>query len=293
MAQAESNTGKTLFQNGQMTLKSVGRRSAPLSDLYYFLMTTSWTRFIALFVVVFLALNAVFAGVFLTTGAEIHNAQPGSFRDAFFFSIQTISTVGFGHLSPANTIADTVVALESMLGLLGMAAVTGLIFAKFARPKARIMFSRSAVITSRDGVPSLIFRVANERANHIIDARMRAVYTFLETTPEGEVVRRFVPLQLQRAETPVFTIAWQGTHALVEGSPLFDLDEQALRQSDAEVLVSVSGVDRDLAHPVQAAHSYRVDKLKHGCRLADMFSQGPDGSRLIDYGQFHEFSLNE
>jgi inward rectifier potassium channel len=178
------------------------------------------------------------------------------------------------------------------MGLLGVAMVTGLIFAKFARPKPRISFSRSAVITVRDEMQSLIFRTGNERANTIIDAHMKALLTHLETTPEGEPVRRFVPLELQRPTTPMFVLTWQGTHAIDESSPLYGMDAAEMAESDAEILVTVSGIDQDLAHPMQAAQTYKLREVHHGCRLADMFATDADGTRLMDFQKFHEFKVD-
>jgi inward rectifier potassium channel len=156
------------------------------------------------------------------------------------------------------------VALQSVVGLLGVAMVTGLIFAKFARAKARIAFSNSAVITMRDGMKSLIFRTANERENTIIDASMKAVLTYIEVTPEEEPVRRFISPKLQRSETPMFVLTWQGTHPIDEHSPFFQMTAEDMAKAGADILVTVTGIDKDLAHPMQAAHTYELRGLHPG-----------------------------
>lgn len=276
-----------LISGGRVNLQMTGLKPHPLSDLYHFLITADWSKFIALAVLAYLALNVGFAGLYVATGAEIRNAEPGSFRDAFFFSVQTMSTIGFGYMSPGDVIADTLVAFQSVIGLLGIGIVGGLIFAKFARPASRLVFSKRAAIAVRDNVPALVFRVANERGNNIYDGRLFATLTRLEHTAEGELVRRFYPLELERPTTPLFSLVWQGTHVIDVESPLHPASRASLREGD-QIVVSASGIDQDLGYSVQTASSYLPEDVAFGCRLADMLRIEEDGTRTIDFSQLHE-----
>ena len=173
------------------------------NDLYHFFLTTTWPRMFAIVLVVYLGTNAVFAVLYLLGGDCIDHAEQGSFGDAFFFSVQTMATIGYGSMFPKTLYAHILVTLEALTGLLGVAMATGLVFAKFARPSARVLFSRHAIVGPRDGIPSLMFRMANERSTQIVEAQLRVVLVRDEVTREGEAVRRFHELKLSRDRTGV------------------------------------------------------------------------------------------
>ena len=162
-----------------------------LGDLYHLLVDSPWPRLLGIIATLFLIVNALFAFAYLAGGDGIENARPGSFIDAFFFSVQTMGTIGYGRLAPGTVWSNLLVTVEVITGVLGLAMVTGLVFAKFSRPTARVVFSQRAVVTPHDGVPSLMFRMANARGNRIVEARVRAVLARDETTAEGETMRRF------------------------------------------------------------------------------------------------------
>jgi inward rectifier potassium channel len=288
MSSAPPGAGRVLLPDGRINLVRTGGRSGPLRDLYLFLLVSSWPRLLALFAAGYLAANALFAGLYLLDPGDITGAHRDSFRDAFFFSVQTMSTIGYGAMSPGTTWADALVTMESLAGLLGLAMATGLIFAKFSRPRACVVFSRVAVVSNRDGAPCLMFRVANERANHIAEARVRVVLARDSLTAEGERLRRLEDLSLLRADHPLFAFSWTVVHPIDERSPLHGETASSLAASDAELVVSLVGFDESFAQTVHARRSYVASEIVWGARFVDILSRLPDGRRLVDYTHFHE-----
>jgi len=189
-------------------------------DLYLHLLAAPWLRVLAIFVSVFLVTNALFALGYVAGTDSIENARPGSFVDAFFFSVQTMATIGYGKLAPRTLYANVLVTVEVLIGVVGLAIATGLAFAKFSRPTARVLFSGRVVIAPHEGVPSLMFRMANARGNNIVEAQLHVVLAREETTREGEAMRRFHDLRLLRPQTALFTLSWTAIHPITDGSPL-------------------------------------------------------------------------
>src|SRR5437867_11613586 len=204
-----------------------------LGDLYHRLISSSWPRLLMLVAVAFVGVNTLFALGYLLGRDAIENARPGSFADAFFFSVQTMATVGYGKMVPRALYANVLVTVEVLMALMGLALVTGLTFAKFSRPTARVLFSRRAVIAPQDGVPSLMFRMANARGNNIVEAQVHVVLARNETTAEGVEMRRFYDLDLTRRQSALFTLSWTAIHPLTEASPLRGLTTSALEAAEA------------------------------------------------------------
>ncbi len=266
----------------------LGTRAAPLQDLYHHLMSARWPHLVGAIAAGYVTLNALFACAYLLGGDSIENATPGSFRDAFFFSVQTMATIGYGKMVPRTTYANALVSLEALVGIVGTAMTTGLMFAKFARPTARVLFSRVAVVTRRDGVDSVLFRVANERGNQIVEATVRVVVSRNEVTPEGEPVRRFHDLAIARDRNAAFTLSWTVVHPITRGSPLHDATRESLHASDSYLIVSLVGIDETSGQTVHARHVYQLDDLRWHHRFVDILSTLPDGRRQVDYTRFHD-----
>jgi inward rectifier potassium channel len=267
---------------------SIGLRTAPLRDLYHSLLTTTWTEFFAIVFVVYLGANLVFAGGYLAIGDGIEGARPGSFADAFFFSVQTMATIGYGKMSPQGIRANLLVTFEALVGLLGLALVTGLVFAKFSRPTARVIFSRNAVVTRFNGVPSLLVRIANERGNQIAEAQAHLVLLRTERTPEGEEVRRMHDLRLLRSQSAFFAFTWLIVHAITPDSPLHGETEESLRVKGIDLVASMTGLDETLSQSVHARHAWTPDQILWDRRFVDVLVNLPDGRRAIDYRKFHD-----
>ena len=265
----------------------VGRRGR-LGDLYLVLLDASWPRVLIVFAVAFVAANAAFALAYLGSPEAIENARPGSFADAFFFSVQTMVTIGYGRMAPQSLLANVLVVVEAFSGPVGLAVMTGLIFAKFSRPTARVRFSRVAVVSRRDGIESLMLRMANERGNRIVEAQLHLVLARNETTAEGEPVRRFYDLDLVRTRSALFALTWTAVHPLTEQSPLHGVTPADLRAARAELIVSLVGFDETFSQTIHARHTYGPADLRWSVRFADVLVEGPDGVRGVDYARFDE-----
>jgi inward rectifier potassium channel len=257
-------------------------------DLYHFLLTASWTRVLAILFVLYLAANVLFACAFLLGGDNIEHAHAGSFRDAFFFSVQTMATIGYGTMAPKTVYSHLVVTVEAAVGLIGFATATGLVFARFSRPTARVMFSKNAIIAPRDGVRSLMFRMANERSTQIVEAQLRLVLVRDETTREGEAVRRFHELALVRSQTAVFALSWTAIHPIDDKSPLFGATADDLCRAEATIVASLVGFDEAFAQTVHARHTYTMDAVLYDAAFVDVIRRDERGRRIVDYGRFHD-----
>jgi inward rectifier potassium channel len=280
--------GRAPLSDAHPRVERLSASEGYLSDLYHFLLVSSWSRLLIMLALLYIGSNCLFAIAYFLAGDSIQGGRPGSFADAFFFSVQTMATIGYGNLLPRTLWANILVTLEALVGLLGLALLTGLIFAKFSRPTARVLFSRVAVIAPWDGVPSLIFRMANQRGNQMVEARVHVVLARNETTAEGEVFRRLHDLELIRDQTALFAFSWTAIHPIGDASPLHEATRASLAESEAEIIVSLTGLDESFSETVHARHSYRVDDIVWGARFVDVLSRLPDGRPHIDYTRFHD-----
>lgn len=259
-------------------------------DLYHLLLTMGWGRFLCLISAVYTVANILFAFAYLAVPGTIAHARAGSLWDMFFFSVQTMATIGYGNLHPATLYGNILMTIESFIGLLSLAIATGLVFVRFSRPVARVLFSRFVVVTPHDGVQTLMFRTANQRYNRILEARVQVTLTRNEKTLEGHAMRRFHDLALVRNQSPIFSLSWSILHPIDATSPLYGLSAEDLERSRAEIIVIVTGIDDTLSQTVHARHTYTPTDIQWGRRLSDIVSETPDGRRLIDYRRFHDLT---
>jgi inward rectifier potassium channel len=258
-----------------------------LSDLYFYLTTVSWPVLLAITAAVFAFINCLFAIGYMMDGG-VANARPGSFGDAFFFSVQTMATIGYGTMAPRSIGSNVLVSIEAMSGLVALAVVTGLVFARFSRPTARVRFSRVLAISPRDGVPSLMFRVVNQRSNRIVEAQIHVVLSRWEMTREGETMRRFYDLDLARSRNALFSLSWTVIHPIVEQSPLFGATAASLKASRSMIVASLVGMDESFLQNVHVRYVWTADEIAWGMRFVDVLQELPDGSFLIDYSRFDD-----
>jgi inward rectifier potassium channel len=263
----------------------VARR--PLADIYHFLLTSPWWVLFGLILAAYLGANLLFAGLYVADGG-VENARPGSFRDAYFFSVQTMATIGYGKMVPVSTFANVVVTVEALFGLVALAFATGLMFAKFSQPRARVLFSDKAVVSVRDGASSLMVRLANERATGLVEAQVSLVFARDERTREGEDVRRFHTLPLVRARNAVFALSWTVVHPLDEASPLFGETSESLKKTNAILVLSLVGIEEATAQTVHSRHTWLADEIHFDHRFRDILKLAPNGRRTIDYALFHD-----
>jgi inward rectifier potassium channel len=267
---------------------AIGVKRPWFGDLYHWLLRLSWSSFLLGGVAFYMAANALFALLYLAQPGAIEKARPGAFWDAFFFSVQTIATIGYGTMAPATFYANIVVTIETAVGLLFLAMATGLVFARFSRPTARVLFSRVAVVGPYNGVPTLSLRLANQRRNQILQAEVDLALLLDEETKEGDTIRRFYDLSLARRRSPVFAMTFTVMHPIEPGSPLFGGTPARLASQNAELVVSVTGIDETMAAPVHARTSYLPDEILWGHRFVDVIGWNADGRRVIDYRRFHD-----
>lgn len=275
-------------QDGRFQVLGSNRWYSYWRDPYHLLLTIPWHGFGLLTVLLYVLTNALFALLYLLGGDGIANARPGSFSDAFFFSVQTLASIGYGAMHPQTLYANWIVTIEAIVSILGIALLTGLAFARFSRPTARVMFSQVAVVAPHEGIPTLMFRAANRRRNLILEAQMRVYLMRDEITAEGNSMRRFYDLPLLRSQTPSFTLSWTAMHALDPNSPLYAATTESLRQSRATIAVSLNGLDETVSQTMHARHNYAPQDILWNSRFVDIFHESPEGHRYIDYRDFHK-----
>lgn len=273
-------------------IRIVGDRPTPLRDFYHALLRLPWWVTIAAISGSFLVANALFAVAYLVVGGVSH-AEPASFRDAFFFSVQTMGTIGYGAMFPASTGANWVVVVESITSLTLTALATGLVFAKFSRSTARLMFTRHAVIAPMDGKPTLMFRLGNQRGNQIVDARIRVVLMRTERTAEGAAFYRMLDLRLTRERSLSLSRSWNALHVIDRDSPLYGETPTSMVEKEIELQVLVVGLDDASMQMVHGKHHYFTGDILWGQRLADVLTE-VDGQHLVlDLNRFHDLVPTE
>ncbi len=267
-------------QNGALNFRIVGAQESPMRDLYHYMLSISWSRLLGLAALGYIAGNLVFALLFLLGGDCVENAEPGSFLDAFWFSVQTLSTIGYGGMAPKTIYAHILVTIESFIGLLSVAMGTGLIFAKFARPMAKISFSNCMVVCPRNGVPCLMFRMANDRGNQIVEAKLNVSVLLQEVSSEGHHMRRFHKLKLERSESPVFALSWLVIHPLDEESPLFGLSPENVNDT-MSIVISLTGIDETFAQEIYGRYHYAPSSIQFDAKFVDIIGFDPDGTVVL------------
>jgi inward rectifier potassium channel len=268
-------------------IRVLGDRRAPLRDFYHALLRRPWRHTIAAISAVFLSANALFALAYVATGGVAH-ATPRSFSDAFFFSVQTMGTIGYGSMYPESPAANMLVVVESITSLTLTALATGLVFAKFSRSTARVVFTREVVISTVDGVPTLALRLGNQRGNRIVDAQIRAVLVRKEVSAEGNVFYRMLDLRLSRQHALSLSRSWAVMHPIDASSPLYGKTPEAVAADETELSVMVVGLDETTMQPIHASHQYFARQILWGARHADILSEAPDGDLIMDLDKFHD-----
>jgi len=244
---------------------------------------------LGLLTVALISINFVFGVVYWMVGG-LEGVRAGHFGDDVFFSIQTFSTTGYGAIHPRSLAANVVSSVEILFGVLSTALATGLIFARLSRPQARVVFSRNLVVDTWQGVPTLMFRVANQRRNQITDAHISVTMTRDETDAAGRTMRRLIDLTLERDRSPAFALSWTVMHRIDERSPLHGLDLATMQRDNVLFLCVLTGLDDTLLATIVTRHVYGAADVRIGARFADIFDRAADGSFAIDYTRFHDLA---
>jgi inward rectifier potassium channel len=257
-------------------------------DLFHHFMTVSWPRLFATLATFFLVFDLLFGLLYYLVPGCIANLNPPGFAGDFFFSVETLATVGYGEMHPETFYGHSVAMIEIFVGLMSLALITGLMFARFSRPQARFLFTRNAVVRPIAGKPTLIFRAANERQNVVQDASARLRMLRDEVTEEGYRFRRIVDLPLLRSEHPMFALGWTIMHVIDEASPLHSESEESLSNSSTLFVLSLSGTDENTGQTLMARGEYSGADVRWNATFHDMLEEAPDGTIHIDYGKFHD-----
>lgn len=273
---------------GNTEIRRIGGSVHPLSDFYHTLMRAGWPATFGVILGAFVGINLVYALVYMALGSGIEGVRPGNFEDCFYFSVQTLATIGYGKMVPVSRAAHLVVALEAFTGILETALTTGMLFAKFSRPTARVLFSKNVLVAPHEGKPTLMFRLANERGNRIVQASVRVSLLKQVTTAEGMTMRRLLDLKLERADSAMFMITWTVFHTIDESSPLYGITPENVSKDNIGVVVTLIGLDETLGQTVHARHSWTREDFRFGYRFVDVLVEAENGERVLDLRKFHD-----
>lgn len=278
-----ANEKRLLNRDGTFNQRRLGLPFLRSLSFYHYFLTMSWPRFFAYTIVVYLAANTVFASLYLMCGANsLTGAEPtqmgGAFWRAFFFSVETIATIGYGNVTPSNFPAHLVMTAESLVGLLAFALGTGILFARFARPTAALMFSDRAVVAPYRGVHAFMFRVANARSNQLVELEAKVIFSRID----GEH-RRYDQLTLERSRVIFFPLSWTVVHPIDEKSPMFGMTAEDFKRSDAEIMILITGTDETFSQVVHARSSYKPEEIAVGHKFVNIYNPiGENGIVSID-----------
>jgi inward rectifier potassium channel len=282
----QSRAGRRAAGRGMPPVVRVGAPPGSWRDLYHGFLEQPWSVFIGGLLAFYLLLNLAFAVLFALRPGSVQGAAPGSVLDAFFFSLETMSTVGYGEMYPATIYGHSIVALEILAGVLILPLMIGLIIAKFTLPTARVLFSRNLVVHQFDGMPRLMFRVANVRRNYLIEARMKLTLLRDEETVEGFRLRRMVELPLVRDTSPFFALSWTVMHTIDETSPFSGIGPEDCREQGFQLVALLTGIDGTTSSMVYARHDYTADDILYGHAFDDVVEVSESGVVKIDFRRF-------
>ena len=273
---------------GQVEFVKVNTEGFDWRDAYQWMLGLKWPQFAGFVAALYVALNLIFAALYSLGQNSIAGTNGGAFLDAFFFSVQTLATVGYGHMYPQTLYGHIVTTIEIMSGVFLLAVMTGLIFVRFSRPTARILFSRSAIIGTLNGKPTLMVRVGNARQQSMVEAEFRIMFHRDEPLVEGGDFRYFYNLKLHFDRLAAFPAALTLRHVIDEQSPLYGATPESLQASRAILIVSVVGIDPVISAAVQTQKDYLASDIRFGERFVDIYTSHGDGKLTVDYGRLHD-----
>ena len=283
-------------KDGSPNVRRVGLPFFNTANNYHTLITMSWTKFWLMVLSGYLVLNVCFALIYMSFGPASLDGSSGNtsfhhFMDAFFFSAQTISTVGYGHISPHGMMSNSVAAIESMRGLLAFALATGLLYGRFSRPSAQIVYSENILIAPYlENSKGLMFRLANLRRNMLIDLEIEIIFSFNEMV-DGKPLRRFYPLEVERRKVSVLTLNWTIVHPLDENSPLTDMTQKDLIQSEASFAILLKAFDDTFSQTIHSRTAYQAHEIVWDAKFKPVFNRDEDGRIVLDLSKISSHEL--
>ncbi len=278
---------RNVNKDGSFNVNRVGAEKFKPYEIYHLLISMSWRKFIFGILMLYLIMNLVFATIYYWVGVEhlagidLAGSETQKFLDAFFFSSQTLTTLGYGRIAPIGSLASSVAAIESMLGLLGFALATGLLYGRFSRPEAKILYSTKAVIAPYKNITAFMFRICNQRSNQLIEVEVEITLAYTEP---GKTVRNYLAVPLERKKINLFPLSWTVVHPIDEASPFYGMNEADIIEMKAEFVILVKAFDDTFSQTVYSRSSYRAEEIIFGAKFLPMFSQQADGITRLDLG---------
>ena len=290
---AQSRQTRLLRPDGTVNVVRVGQGFWRSLSVYQHMLAASWPRFFVYVLAFYVAANVLFASLYLAAGeGAIQGGEPGArWQNAIFFSVQTIATIGYGQMTPKGMIANSLVAVEALTGMMGFALITGILFARFSRPSAHLLRSQVAVVAPyRETGTGLMFRIANGRESQLIDVKAAMTYSWMDRGDAARPLRRFFSLPLERDSVVLLPTQWVVVHPIDEKSPLWGKDAAAILADDPELVVTISGVDETFAQNVHVRFSYADEEIVYGAKFTDLFGTTADGTVTVDLARISEFA---
>lgn len=266
----------------------LGQDRGRWTDFYHIVLTAPWWLFILGMAGTLIVVNAIFAVLYMLDPAGIEHARPDSFWDHFLFSVQTMGSIGYSAMLPKSVYANILVSFEAFVSLLSIAVASGIMFARMSRPTTRVVFSELAVVSAFNGVPTLMFRAANQRGNQILEATVTVTVARQMMTKEKQVMRRFEEIRLVRSRSPLFQLSWTVMHSIDKDSPLHGATMDSMLAQQMEIIVMLSGTDDTFADKVYARHSYMPHEICWDKQFVDVLFTREDGRRFVDLRRFHD-----
>ena len=284
-------------KDGTVNVKRKGLSIFNTSNNYHSLITMSWTKFWLLVLIGYIIVNVIFAFIYVATGLHLDGIEGTSpfarFLDALFFSAQTISTVGYGHISPKGITTNSIAALESMMGLLAFALATGLLYGRFSRPTAKIIYSKNILVAPYlDDQRGLMFRLVNKRRNILLELEIEIIFSFNDRV-DGKTIRRFYPLEVERKYVSLLSLNWTVVHPLDENSPIKDMTQEDMIREEAGFAVLLRAFDDTFSQTVHSRTFYTAEDMKWGAKFKPVFDRDPDGRIVLDLSKISDHELVE
>src|SRR5271155_6267707 len=285
---AHKPVGRRIVKVGARQVVTEGIVRPIFHDLFHHFMTVSWPRLFATLATFFIVFDLLFGFLYYLVPGCIANVNPPGFAGDFFFSVETLATVGYGEMHPQTFYGHFIAMIEIFVGLMSLALITGLMFARFSRPRARFLFTRNAVVRPIAGKQTLLFRAANERQNVVQDASARLRMLRDEVTEEGFRIRRIIDLPLLRSQHPMFVLGWTIMHVIDDASPLSAETAESLQSTNAGFVLSLSGTDENTGQVLMARAEYSHADIRWNAAFRDILEEAEDGKIHLDYSKFHE-----
>ena len=285
-------TKRIINPDGSFNVKRSNAGHSP-RDIYHFLVNLSWTNFFLLIFAGYFLVNLLFGIVYYMIGVEnirnaVDKAPMQSFLNAYFFSVQTFTTVGYGGMVPSGFPANFVASIEAMIGLLGFAIATGLLYGRFSRPSARILFSRNAVVAPYRDKTALMFRLANQRNNDIIEVEANVLAVFKDKYTNN---RQYFVMTLERNSVYFFPLSWTVVHPIDEQSPFFNKSLDELKELQTEILIQFKGFDDTFSQTVHTKYSYSLDEIIWNAKFKQAFEPDHKGEIIFDLNRIHDYEI--